>query len=178
MTMRDLAAAVGMEAASLYNHIKSKEEILREICFTLSGIYNDNMANVKAEDCPILEKVESLVSMHIKINYHSPAMASVMYDEWRHLSTPDREVFLRNRSDYENDFIHILESGIKEGVVRDIDPKIALFTILSSMRWLFHWYYQDRSFDYEQVKSTLSHMIFESILTADAALSISKIGSE
>ena len=31
VTMRDIATAMGMKAASLYNHIKSKQEILKEI---------------------------------------------------------------------------------------------------------------------------------------------------
>jgi hypothetical protein len=34
-TMRDLAEKLDIKAASLYNHIASKEEILKEICFTL-----------------------------------------------------------------------------------------------------------------------------------------------
>ena len=32
-SMRDIAGQVGMEAASMYNHIKSKDEILEIICF-------------------------------------------------------------------------------------------------------------------------------------------------
>ena len=31
VTMRDLASAMGMKAASLYNHINSKQQILKEI---------------------------------------------------------------------------------------------------------------------------------------------------
>ena len=39
-SMRDLAEAVGIEAASLYNHIKSKSDILQEIVFRTANDCN------------------------------------------------------------------------------------------------------------------------------------------
>ena len=34
-SMRDIARALGIEAASLYSHIKSKDELLEIICFSM-----------------------------------------------------------------------------------------------------------------------------------------------
>ena len=38
-SMRDLAERVGVEAASLYNHIRSKTELLHDICFNVANIF-------------------------------------------------------------------------------------------------------------------------------------------
>ena len=35
-SMRELATALGLEAGSLYSHIKSKQELLHSICFSLA----------------------------------------------------------------------------------------------------------------------------------------------
>ena len=42
-SMRDLAETVGIEAASLYNHIQSKAEILQEITFRISNDCSEHL---------------------------------------------------------------------------------------------------------------------------------------
>ena len=42
-SMRDLAENVGVEAASLYNHISSKAELLQEICFRIANKFTTHM---------------------------------------------------------------------------------------------------------------------------------------
>ena len=46
-SMRDIAGQVGMEAASMYNHIKSKDEILEYLCFHVSDTYIAQLAQVE-----------------------------------------------------------------------------------------------------------------------------------
>jgi AcrR family transcriptional regulator len=165
MTMRDLATQVGMEAASLYNHIKSKEEILHEICFSLADIYTDKMDEVKYAPITPIEKIKAIVELGILINTKSAPVASVMNDEWRHLSSPEKERFLRMRKAFEDSFIEIIQEGIDIGEIREVDPSIALYTILSSMRWLQHWYYSDKHIPYEDIKSNIVNLIFTGIDT-------------
>ena len=47
-SMRDLAENVGVEAASLYNHINSKAELLQEICFKIANKFTEHMDEVMA----------------------------------------------------------------------------------------------------------------------------------
>ena len=46
-SMRDLAEAVNLKASSLYNHISSKEEILRNICFDNAHRFISGMEEVE-----------------------------------------------------------------------------------------------------------------------------------
>src|SRR3984957_559256 len=64
-SMRDLAEHVGVEAASLYNHIQSKSEILQTICFKVANEFMTNLEAVEASAQPTLKKMEGITPRHI-----------------------------------------------------------------------------------------------------------------
>ena len=46
-SMRDIAEAIGVEAPSLYNHIESKNAILKDICFRIAHLFTGNLRKVE-----------------------------------------------------------------------------------------------------------------------------------
>ena len=46
-SMRDIAASIGVEAPSLYNHIESKNAILKEVCFRVAQLFMNNLKGVE-----------------------------------------------------------------------------------------------------------------------------------
>ena len=56
VTMRDLAAEMGIKAASLYNHITSKQDILQTIIISLAEEFTEGMNKVIRSEKSSIEK--------------------------------------------------------------------------------------------------------------------------
>ena len=135
-SMRDLAESVGLEPSSLYSHIKSKEEILSQICFEcgqrfLDGIYTIHNSPESPED-----KLNSLIYLHVKIAQDDITSMTVFNDEWRHITEPEMSQFLQMRISYEEQCINIIEEGIQANIFKDIDPHLILISILHITQWV------------------------------------------
>jgi AcrR family transcriptional regulator len=139
-SMRDLAKAVNLKASSLYNHIGSKEEILQIICFENARRFLDAMKKVEQSEDTITEKIEALIHFHIQVATEDVTSVTAFNDEWRHLSGEELDRFKGLRKDYEERFKHILKAGMEKGVLKDSDPTVTLYTLLSAVRWLHDWY--------------------------------------
>ena len=66
-TMRDIAAQLGIEAASLYSHIKSKDEILETICFRMADQFLKGIDEVNDLYFNAEEKLKMAIHSHINI---------------------------------------------------------------------------------------------------------------
>lgn len=135
-SMRDLAERVGLKPSSFYSHIKSKEEILQKICFDSAQKFTAGMEKVQAEDRTNIDKLQSLIKLHIQIAQEDPTSVTVFNDEWRHLSEPHLTKFLELRREYEYGFLSIIKAGITNGELKQADPVIVLYTLINSLRWL------------------------------------------
>ncbi len=137
-SMRDLAEAVDLKASSLYNHIGSKEEILKEICMANAEKFSLGMEQINTQDINPLQKIELLIKLHIDIAKSDYTSVTSFNDEWRHLGEPALTDFKTKRRDYERQFLQIIKEGVALGILQDIHPQIYLHTILSSMQWVYH----------------------------------------
>lgn len=162
VTMRDIAQELGIKAASLYNHIKSKQEILIEIILSLAEEFTEGMDEIYALDLSAVEKLKKIILLHVSISStNTDGMASLNAD-WMHLEEK-LEYYLKLRSDYEDKFRQIIKAGIGKGEVIDIDPDIILFSILSTLRSLYLWIPRKEFLHKEDLSNHLSQVMLEGI---------------
>lgn len=158
-SMRDLAEAVNLKASSLYNHISSKEEILRNICFENAHRFISGMEAVEQSGAPAPEQVRALLSLHIRTAMGDATSVTAFNDEWRHLNEPYLSEFKALRKDYEHRFRSILQTGIASGAFRNLDPNVMLYTLFSSVRWLYDWFQDGKSLSAEAVEAEVIELL-------------------
>jgi len=162
-SMRDLAQVLGIEAASLYSHIKSKEEILQKVCFRMADEFFDAWKAVELANSSYAQQMEKAALAHVKVITANTDASAVFFNEWRHLSEPYLSDFLKMRDDYEGRFIGIIEKGIAAGEFQSVDAKFMMLAILSSLNWTHTWYKPEGTLSPEEVAKKLSNMILNGL---------------
>lgn len=141
-SMRDLAQKLGIEAASLYSHIRSKEEILHNICFDMAAEFRKSLEEVeKQKNLTASERLRRGIMGHVQVMARDLTASAVFMNEHRHLSQPFLRDFLLLRINYINRFKAIIEDGVRSGEFKsNIDVKLAVMTLFSSFNWMPQWY--------------------------------------
>ncbi len=159
-SMRDLAQKLGIEAASLYSHIKSKEEILQSLCFDMAAEFRKSLDEVEKQKVSASEKLKSGIIGHIQVMAKDLTASAVFMNEHRHLSNPHLREFLLLRINYINRFKTIIEEGMNKGEFKsDIDKKLAVMTLFSSLNWMPMWYDPNSNIDSLSLGQQLADML-------------------
>jgi len=153
--MRELAEVLGIEAASLYNHIKSKSELLHIICFEVANRYTSTMEKVEHEKISSLEKIEQLLRFLINgmINHYNEVYVSDR--EWKYLDEPYLSNFQAQRRSYRKRFANIVEQGIQNGEIKEIDAPTAVIIMLHAISGIESWHRSNKRISGEALEENM-----------------------
>jgi AcrR family transcriptional regulator len=154
-SMRELAEVVGVEAASLYNHIKSKNELLHEICFSVANRYNQKLEELETKETTSLEKVEILLRFHIEGMVDHFEEVFVSDREWKYLSEPYLSNFQNQRRTYRKRFAAIIEEGIKKKEIKKIDATTAVLIMLHAISGIESWHRSKQKISGEELEENM-----------------------
>jgi AcrR family transcriptional regulator len=139
-SMRDLAEVVGIEAASLYNHISSKNEILEAICFEMANHFNTHMDQIEATRQSALSALEAILRFHIRQMIDNYEQVYVSDQEWKHLQEPYLSNFQTQRRNYRKRIAQLIETGIQKKEILPIDSATAVLIMLHAISGIESWH--------------------------------------
>ena len=162
-SMRDLAEAIGVEAPSLYNHIGSKNEILQEICFKIANLFLSNIEDVEMSNGTTLIKMELIIRFHIKMMLEEYESVYISDHEWKHLPEPYLSNFKNQRRIYRTRLAEIIQQGIKNKELKNLEPYVAVFTILSAIGGIESWQRSKKNVDAKSLEETMLKILIDGL---------------
>jgi AcrR family transcriptional regulator len=160
-SMRDLAETVGIEAASLYNHISSKNEMLEIICFDVANKFNAFIDELEAGSQKAIDKTETLFRFHIKEMISNLEEVVVCDKEWKHLKEPYLSNFRNQRRSYRKRFTAIIEEGIRNDEIKKIDASTAVLIILHAVNGIESWHRSSEKISAQELEDNMITIIID-----------------
>lgn len=164
VTMRDIAQSLDIKAASLYNHITSKQEILSLVVLAIAEEYTRTIETIVASKETAVEKLKQVIALHIDITVRNPHGLASLNNDWMHLPDEDLSRFLEMRERYEDHFRAIVKKGIADGELRPYNSEAVIFSMLSTLRTLYLWYGKKQDFTSEILHRDLPKILLEGLV--------------
>jgi len=140
-SMADIGAAVGLRKASLYNHVSTKQDMLRELVERGAALFMDGIPPIAEGADPAPTRLRHAMRMHLRIVAEHPDLAGVFLHEWRQLEGDARTRIGDLRDRYERIWRTMILDGIRDGHFRpNLDARFAALSMLSAANWTFQWY--------------------------------------
>ncbi|WP_298755120.1 TetR/AcrR family transcriptional regulator [uncultured Psychroserpens sp.] len=162
VTMRDLATAMGIKAASLYNHITSKQEILKAIIIAIAEEFTRGMDIIINAEMSNISKLKQIVALHVNITANNTNGMASLNNDWMHLED-QLEYYLQLRNDYENNFLEIIKQGIIANEMKQSNPEIIMFSMLTTLRSLYLWIPKKEDLNANDLAQNLNEVLIEGI---------------
>lgn len=161
--MRELAKEVGIEAPSIYNHYKGKDDILREICFDIADQFFKAFTEAEKVDEKPSKKIKAVIKAHINVIAENIEASEVFFQEWMFLEEPHLSKFKKLRHEYEQMFKEVIEKGVKRGDFKKANSKLVVFTIFSALNATYDLYKSTERLTQEEIAEEISNLLLKGL---------------
>ena len=158
MSMRQLAAEVGVQAAALYRYFPTKQELLstlmREHMEALATAWEEARPSTGDAAVRLCAFVENHIAFHIA-RRHSTHVSNM---ELRSLSPERLTAMLKLRTAYEKELRAILREGAESGAFSIDDTGLTAMALIQMLTGVIVWFRPRERLSIEQVTATYLSM--------------------
>ncbi|OIQ94514.1 HTH-type transcriptional repressor KstR2 [mine drainage metagenome] len=140
MSLRQLAAEVGIQVGSLYNHIRTKQDLLfgllQSHMETLLAALDQALAGESGPE----RRLAAFAAFHVDYHIVRKEEVFICYSELRSLTPEQYPVIVDLRRHYERRLIDILEDGARAGCFAVADAAVTAYGILALLTGVCTWF--------------------------------------
>jgi AcrR family transcriptional regulator len=142
VTMRQIAAKVGVQAGAIYNYTPDKQALLFDL---LHGHMADLLSKWAVELVPKnpIAALDHFVAFHLDFHIKRPELVFISYMELRNLSEANFKAIVEQRRIYEKIIYNLILSGVVSGDFLVPDPKITSLALIALLTGPVDWFRED-----------------------------------
>ncbi|HZG31396.1 MAG TPA: TetR/AcrR family transcriptional regulator [Ensifer sp.] len=163
VSMRQIAAAVGVQASALYQYFPTKQQIL----VTLMKEHMEELLAAYAEERQECETPRAALSrfarFHIRHHISRADAVFISYMELRALEPEGFAAVEALRKAYEGELKSILAKGAEAGEFRLEEPHVAAMAILAMLTGVNTWYRTGGRLSREKIEDIYEEMVLKSV---------------
>lgn len=160
-SIQDIAAACGLTKAGLYYYIRSKEELLVEIMSYGMDIFEERVLLQVLSISDPVERLKACMEKNIFLVTEgwSKEVTIILHEHDTLTGAARQQINARKRR-----YVHFLESSfeeaVREGRIRPVNPRVAAFSFLGQVLWIYKWFRPDGRIPAEQLAREMQGLFF------------------
>ncbi len=162
VSMRQIAAEVGVQAGALYNYTPDKQSLLFDIMRThIEDALSGWAEEPKGQGA--VAALSAFARFHIRFHFDRPETMFIANMELRNLTPENFAVIEAMRGRYEGKLQDILRAGVAEGVFAVPDLRLATMALLTMLTGVTTWYRDDGRLPRETVENIYCDMVQKAV---------------
>jgi AcrR family transcriptional regulator len=163
-TVRMISDELGIKSGSLFSHIDTKDELLRDVVARVANRFFYRAEAAMAEPGTAEERLRALGRAHMTVLRDDADQVRVYYDNWRKLDGPYYREIVSLRRRYEEMFAIVVSEGVDSGEFKPVDVRSAMMVVLSVLNWVQQWYSVEGRLQAEKVADSLLDVVLGGLI--------------
>jgi AcrR family transcriptional regulator len=174
MSLRQLAAEVGIQPGSLYNHISTKQDLLFDLVQEhMKELLRQLDLALEGKDQPV-DRLRAFVAFHVTYHMTRKREVFIANSELRSLEPKHYETVVALRNAYEQRLSDILAEGAADDVFEVVDVQVATFAIIALLTGLCTWYRPGGRLTREAIIAAHEKLVLSGVTPQSAALPVAR----
>ena len=137
-SMQEIAEAAGVGKSTLYDYFPTKDHVLLFVFEEELDVFQEQAESMAARDIPVQEKLNKILEAHLETLLNNKNFFTEISLQVMQLGQIVQQRIMKKRYAYQDLLRAVLDQGVREGVFRPVNTRLAARAMIETMEVLVY----------------------------------------
>jgi AcrR family transcriptional regulator len=164
-SVQEIAKKLKVSKPALYYYFKNKMEILKTLHAKSFEELLVGFKKIMEVDLPVEKKFRRLVENQAYIVAKNTSRVRIFFHDEKEFPKKVINAMKEKRRAFTEELVQLYKYGVREGSFRDINPMIAVYTIMGACNWIHMWYSEGGGLTETEIAKFVSDLLYKGYST-------------